>query len=149
MRNAGTLVLYGVIAMAGVQLFYFMSVEHLAVSLALLLEMTAPVMIVLWVWMRTGTRPDSRTFLGIALAMGGLVLVLDPRGARLDPLSVGFALAAAVCLSFFFLASAKGDLRIPPILAITSELSAACFAVTKTGLPVMPWIPACRGSAVP
>ncbi|WP_344306645.1 DMT family transporter, partial [Brevibacterium samyangense] len=155
-RNAGTLVLYGVIAMAGVQLFYFMSVEHLAVSLALLLEMTAPVMIVLWVWMRTGTRPDSRTFLGIALAMGGLVLVLDPRGARLDPLSVGFALAAAVCLSFFFLASAKGDLRIPPValtgvgmgvggatvgLLLLAGVVPAGFsaAVVDVGFMTLPW----------
>lgn len=32
------------------------------------------------------------------------------------------------------LGASSGDLRITPILAIASELSAACFAVTKTGL---------------
>lgn len=110
-----TVVLYGVVAMVGVQLLYFLAVEHLTVAVALLLEMTAPLMIVFWLWMRTGVRPAPATFAGMVAAMAGLVLVLDPRGADLHVGAVLLALGAAVCLCAYFLIGAKSDIGIPPV----------------------------------
>ncbi|WP_254668933.1 DMT family transporter [Brevibacterium sp. CS2] len=108
-------VVYGVVAIVGVQLLYFLAVEHLTVAVALLLEMTAPLMIVFWVWMRTGSRPAPATFAGMVTAMLGLVLILDPRGAELHLGAVLLALGAAVCLCAYFLIGAKADIDIPPV----------------------------------
>ncbi|RAC07302.1 EamA family transporter, partial [Burkholderia multivorans] len=56
-----TVLIYGLVSMAGVQGFYFVAVEHLPVAVALLLEMTAPMLIVFWIWARTRPRPATVT----------------------------------------------------------------------------------------
>ena len=76
-----TVVTYGLVSMAGVQGFYFVAVEHLTVAVALLLEMTAPMLIVFWIWARTRTRPATVTFIGVVVSMFGLLLVLNLRGS--------------------------------------------------------------------
>ena len=53
--------LYGVIPIAGAQLFYYNAVSHLSVGVALLLEYTAPILVVAWVWATTRRRPTSLT----------------------------------------------------------------------------------------
>ncbi|MCQ9369090.1 DMT family transporter [Brevibacterium sp. 50QC2O2] len=106
---------YGVISMAGVQLLFFLAVERMQVSIALLLEMTAPLLIVFWLWIRTGVRPAVPTLVGMVCAVAGLLVVLDPRGADLNLVGVLFALGAACCLASFFMVSAKSDNPIPPI----------------------------------
>lgn len=114
-RGWRTVVSYGVVSMAGVQLLYFLAVEHLAVAVALLLEMTAPLLIVFWLWATTRIRPATVTFIGMAVSLVGLMLVLDPGGSALSPLGVVFALGAAVCLASYFLVSAKVEVDIPPV----------------------------------
>src|SRR5699024_7105061 len=76
LRHWRTVVTYGLVSMAGVQGFYFVAVEHLTVAVALLLEMTAPMLIVFWIWARTRTRPATVTFIGVVVSMIGLLLVL-------------------------------------------------------------------------
>src|SRR5699024_5297975 len=75
--NAGLIVVYGLAAIAGAQLCYFYAVTHMQVSVALLLEYTAPVAVVVWLWLRHGLRPTRLTVLGAAISAVGLVLVLD------------------------------------------------------------------------
>lgn len=106
---------YGAVSMAGVQAFFFVAVDHLTVAVALLLEMTAPTLIVFWLWARTRYRPSTVTFFGVVVSMVGLVLVLDPGGARLNIVGVMTALAAAVCLASYFLVSADQRVPFPPI----------------------------------
>lgn len=110
-----TVVSYGVVSMAGVQLLYFLAVEHLAVAVALLLEMTAPLMIVFWLWATTRIRPATVTFIGMAVSLVGLLLVLDPGGSAISVAGVVFALGAAVCLASYFLVSARVEVDIPPV----------------------------------
>ena len=114
-RGWRTVVSYGVVSMAGVQLLYFLAVEHLAVSVALLLEMTAPLLIVFWLWATTRIRPATVTFIGMAVSLLGLMLVLDPGGGAISPIGVVFALGAAVCLASYFLVSAKVEVEVPPV----------------------------------
>ncbi len=67
------------------------------VSVALLLEYTAPVAVVVWLWLRHGHRPSGLTLLGAAIAACGLVLVLDViSGADLSAVGVLWALGAMV-----------------------------------------------------
>ena len=115
LRGWRTVVSYGVVSMAGVQLLYFLAVEHLAVSVALLLEMTAPLLIVFWLWATTRIRPATVTFIGMAVSLVGLLLVLDPGGGELSLQGVVFALGAAVCLASYFMVSAKVEVDIPPV----------------------------------
>ena len=66
--NAGLITVYGVSAVAGAQLCYFYAVTYMQVSVALLLEYTAPVAVVIWLWLRHGHRPSGLTVLGAAIA---------------------------------------------------------------------------------
>ena len=61
LRHTRTVVLYGAIPIAGAQLFYYNAVAHLSVGVALLLEYTAPILVVGWVWTTTrrGPAPDT------------------------------------------------------------------------------------------
>ncbi|MFC9441564.1 MULTISPECIES: DMT family transporter [unclassified Brevibacterium] len=135
-----TVLTYGLVSMAGVQGFYFVAVEHLTVAVALLLEMTAPMLIVFWIWARTRTRPATVTFIGVLVSMVGLLLVLNLRGASISVLGVVMALAAAVCLASYFLVSAKDTINVPPV-ALTG-LGMGVGALTMgliVLLGVMPW----------
>src|SRR5689334_6786176 len=55
-RSAGSVVLYGLIAVAACQLFYFNAVQRLDVGVALLLEYLGGVLVVGWMWLRHGQR---------------------------------------------------------------------------------------------
>ena len=57
--NVGLVTGYGLAAVAGCQLTYFYAVEHLQVGVALLIEYTAPVAVIAWMWLRHGHRPGS------------------------------------------------------------------------------------------
>ena len=62
------------------------------VGVALLIEYTAPVAVIAWLWMRHGQRPGRLTLVGASLAAVGLVLVLDLlSGADLSVVGVAWA----------------------------------------------------------
>jgi drug/metabolite transporter (DMT)-like permease len=101
-----TVLAYGIAPIAGAQLCYYNAVSHLSVGVALLLEYTSPVLVVGWLWATTRRRPSNLTIAGIALAVAGIVLVLDVfSGARIDMVGVAWALAAAVCAASYFMMS--------------------------------------------
>jgi drug/metabolite transporter (DMT)-like permease len=121
--NAGTVAVYGVAAVAGAQLCYFYAVTHLQVSVALLLEYTAPVAVVMWLWLRHGHRPSGLTLLGASIAAGGLVLVLDVlSGADLSLVGVLWALGAMVGAATYFVISADEDNGLPGIVLAAGGL---------------------------
>src|SRR5512139_1540876 len=75
--HAAVVVAYGAFAVAGAQFAYFNAVRHMDVGVALLIEYTAPVAVVGWMWLRHGHRPGRLTLVGAVVAALGLVLVLD------------------------------------------------------------------------
>jgi drug/metabolite transporter (DMT)-like permease len=108
LRHARTVVAYGAIPIAGAQLCYFNAVAHLSVGVALLLEYTAPILVVGWVWATTRRRPSALTLTGVALAIAGMMLVLNVfAGAHINMLGVGWGLAAAICAACYFVMSDK------------------------------------------
>jgi drug/metabolite transporter (DMT)-like permease len=114
---------YGVVAIALAQLCYFSAVQYLSVSVALLLEYLAPVMLIGWHWARTHRRPTGSVLAGAGLSIVGLAFVLDLRsGLTLNPIGVGWALGAAVCLSAYFLLSEDNGSDAPthPLLLTTA-----------------------------
>jgi len=111
-QHAKTVVAYGLIPIAGAQLCYYNAVAHLPVGVALLLEYTAPILVVGWLWATTRRRPSNLTLTGVALAVAGIMLVLNVfdagfSGANINLLGVGWALAAAVCAACYFVMSDK------------------------------------------
>lgn len=114
--NARIIVVYGLLAVAGAQLLYFLAVSRLDVGVALLIEYTAPVAVVLFMWAARGQRPGTFTFVGTAIAAVGLVLLLDVLGgARVDAIGVLFALGAMVGAAAYFVISADESSGLPPI----------------------------------
>ncbi|HEY2222847.1 EamA family transporter [Actinomycetospora sp.] len=120
-------VVYGLVPLAGAQVCYFSAVGHLSVGVALLIEYTAPVLLLGWTWARSGVRPRPATLLGTATAVAGLVLVLDVgRGTAVDVVGVLWGLGAAVCLAAYFRLSAGAgggtdeDPGGPPALVLTA-----------------------------
>jgi len=117
-RGARTLTVYGVAAIAGAQLCYFNAVDHLSVAVALLLEYSGTLLVVLWMWARHAHRPSIFTVAGAAAAIGGLALVLDVFGdVTVDAVGVAWGLGAAVGLAVYFVISATDDDgALPPLL---------------------------------
>lgn len=138
LRARKTVLIYGVVAVAGVQVCFFTAVRTLSVSVALLLEYLAPVLVVGWLWLRTGRRPTARTLTGGALALGGTVGVLDVLGGvQVDPVGVLWALAAAVCLACYFVVLGRdddGQDRLNPAVLASAGMVVGAVVVGVAGL---------------
>lgn len=127
--NARTIVVYGLLAVAGAQLLYFLAVSRLDVGVALLIEYTAPVAVVLFMWAFRGQKPGPLTFVGAGIAAVGLVLLLDILGgASVDALGVLFALGAMVGAAAYFVISADDTSGLPPITLAAGGLVFAAVA---------------------
>ncbi len=146
-RHARTVVLYGLIPIAGAQLCYYNAVAHLSVGVALLLEYTAPILVVGWLWLTTRRRPNTATLAGMLLAIAGIMLVLNIFGAesaRVNTTGVLWALAAAVCAACYFMMSDTGTGTadrepLHPLTLATGGLLVGGAAVTALGLTgIMP-----------
>jgi drug/metabolite transporter (DMT)-like permease len=134
-RNLPAVLGYGVFAVAGAQLFFFNAVEHLSVGVALLLEYSGTLLVVGWVWLRHGHRPRRLTVAGAAVAIAGLVLVLDLTGTqRVDAVGVLWGLAAATGLAVYFIVSSHSDNPLPPIAMAWSGLTVGGVVLLVAGL---------------
>ncbi|MGF2949884.1 EamA family transporter [Microbacterium alcoholitolerans] len=134
-KNAGMVVTYGLLAVTATQLFYFQAVAVMDVGIALLIEYTAPVAVVLWFWIRRGERPSRRSILGAAVAFVGLVLMLDVlTGARIDGGGILWALGAMVGAATYFVLSGRGDTGLPPIALAGCGLLLGAVGLTVAGL---------------
>ncbi|OKH73725.1 EamA family transporter [Mycolicibacterium obuense] len=151
-HHVRTIVAYGLIPIAGAQLFYYNAVAHLTVGVALLLEYTAPILVVGWLWATTGRRPSALTLSGVVLAIAGITAVLGligPHGfspVDFDLVGVGFGLAAAVCAACYFMMSEKvsgssgaigdehPDAPLHPITLATAGLFVGAAAVSLIGV---------------
>src|SRR4051812_6528506 len=133
--NAGVIVGYGVLAVGGAQLAYFNAVRHMEVGVALLIEYTAPVAVVVWLWLRHGQRPGRLTLAGAAVAALGLLFVLDAfAGFGLHAGGVVWALAAMVGCATHFVVSADDTTGLPPLALAAGGLVVAGVALAALGI---------------
>ncbi len=129
------LVTYGLMAVAVPQLAFFYAVEHLSVGVALLLEYLGMVLVVVWQALVARRAPRRTTLTGMALAIVGLLLVLDVLGGvRIDGIGVLFGLVAAFGLASFFLLSEGGhEDSLPPLALAGGGLVVAGTAFAVLG----------------
>jgi drug/metabolite transporter (DMT)-like permease len=134
-RATGRMVVYGVVAVAGAQLCYFSAVQHLSVGVALLLEYLAPVLLIGFFWWRRGQRPTAAKLVGAALAMAGLVLVLDLTGdVRISLVGVAWGLGAALCLCVYFVLSESSSSSSPALLLTTVGTGVGAVVLVLAGV---------------
>jgi len=133
-RNAGMISMYGLFAVAGAQVFFFNAIQHLSVGVALLLEYLGTILVVGWMWIRHGHRPRRLTGAGSAVAVVGLVFVLNlVGGARLDPAGVLWGLAAAFGLATYFVLSSKVDNDLPPVAMASAGMTVGALVLLGLG----------------
>jgi drug/metabolite transporter (DMT)-like permease len=130
-RNAGFVVAYGLVPVAGSQWAYFQAVSYMQVGPALLVEYTAPVAVVVWLWLRRGERPGRRTVLGAAIALVGLAMVLDlfSGSASVSVIGVVWALVAMLCVVCYFVLSAHDHTGLPPLVLAGAGLCVGALAL--------------------
>lgn len=133
--HAGTILAYGVAGVAGCQLFFFSGVERLGVSMALLLEYTSPLLIVLGTWLVTRRTPGLLTMVGGVVALGGVALVIDLFGhLQVDALGLAFGFGAAGCSAAYFVISAKRHDDLPPLVLATGGLLTGALLLGLAGV---------------
>ena len=102
------LFVYGIIGFLAVQALYFIAITRLHVSIALILEFTAPIWIVLWLRFVKRKVVPQLMWVAIFLAFGGLILIAQVwKGSTLDPIGVMAALLDGIVLAAFFLLGEK------------------------------------------
>jgi drug/metabolite transporter (DMT)-like permease len=115
-REWPALVAYGLVGVAAVQLFYFVAVARLPIGVAMLLEYLSPVLVTLWVRFVRGTRLHRAIWLGVGLAVAGLVLVAQVwDGLALDGVGGLAGLATAGCSATYFLLGERSVATSDPI----------------------------------
>ncbi|GAB2570595.1 EamA family transporter [Leucobacter ruminantium] len=138
LRGWRPVLLFGLLAVAGCQLAFFISVRFIPPSLALLIEFMGPVLLVFWMWARTRVAPSPLTLLGAALAVGGLAAISGiGAGAALHPLGILFGLVAAIGNAVYYAAGSSSSHGIPPLPFVGLGLGVAAIvmsAVSLTGL---------------
>jgi len=127
--------LFGLLAVGGAQLGFFNAVRYLPVGVALLLEYSGIILVVLWMWARHGDRPRRLTVAGAAAALVGLVLVLDVAGGGgIDPLGVIWGLVAAVGLATYFVLSARVDPELPSVALACGGMAFGAVVLVLLGV---------------
>ncbi len=126
---------YGLVGVAGCQLFYFNAVALMPVGVALLLEYLGTVLVVGWLWLRHAQRPRRLTVAGAIASIAGLILVLNLTGAAgINLVGVMWGLLAAVSLAIYFLLSAATDAEpLPPIVMAWAGMCVGALVLALLG----------------
>lgn len=114
-RHGWSLLLFGLVPVAGCQLLFFSAMQRMPVAVALLIQYLAPVLLVGFVWLRTRRAPSRLVVVGSVVAIVGLVLVVDVSGARFDLIGTLLALGAAVTVCAYFVMSERTGDDLPPL----------------------------------
>ena len=132
-RARWTVLVYGLVAVAGVQFAFYASLERIPVSTTLLIEYLAPIALVLFAWLRTRRRPQAIVLAGSVLAIGGLVLVIGPGGGALDPLGLAFAAIAMIGVCVYYAIGERAAEQLPPIALVAAGFVVGAVALAITG----------------
>jgi len=134
-REAGRVLVFGLVAMAGGQLCYFSAIESIPIGLAVLLEYLGVVLVVGWLWAARGQRPGWLTAAGAVTALAGLAFLAGLGGSsQLSPAGIMWGLGEAVSLAaYFLLSAAAGKQVLPPLVLAWSGLSAGALFLAVAG----------------
>ncbi|MFD8498659.1 DMT family transporter [Amycolatopsis sp. NPDC059657] len=130
------LIAYGLVAVGGIQLVYFIATSRIPVGIAILLEFVSPVLIALWTRFVRKIHLAKAVWGGIALAMVGLVLVAQVwQGLKLDALGLLAGFGAALCSAGYFLIGERGLASRHPLGMVTWGMGIGALAVCVVAPP--------------
>jgi len=135
-RELPALICFGLFAVAAVQALYFISIERLHVSIALILEFTSPIWIALWLRFVKRRQVSPLMWWGLAIGFIGLVLLAQVwKGMTLNVVGVIAALLSAFAMAFYFLlGESLGKKRSSEVLMVWGlGVAALSFAIA------LPW----------
>jgi drug/metabolite transporter (DMT)-like permease len=126
---------YGLVVVAFTQFGYYSAVAHMDVAVALLIEYTAPVLVLGWLWLRQGQRPSLLTGAGAVVAVIGLLFVLDVFSGSVHVSTIGvlWALAAMLGCAVYFISSAQPT-ALPPVALAGSGMLLGAAVLALLGL---------------
>ncbi len=136
MRELPFLALFGIGGLAFVQWFYFLAIHRLAIGIALLIQYLAPLLVALWARYVFHEHVRRRIWLALALALGGLALIVNVAHAgTISTAGVVFSLAAALTYALYILLAehAVGDRDAVSLLAWGFGFGALFWSI------VAPW----------
>jgi drug/metabolite transporter, DME family len=122
-----SLVLLGV-CIGLVNAVYYVAIDRLPVAVALVLQYTAPAMVVVYTAVRLRRRPRNEVVVAVALALAGVALVSGLLGADLgsvDTLGVVMGLASAVLFATYTLVGEDVTRAYGPLGAMFRAFSIA------------------------
>ncbi|MEU5164072.1 DMT family transporter [Streptomyces sp. NPDC020875] len=131
---------FGLLAVAGVQAFYFASISRIPVGVALLVEYLGPALVLGYIRF-VQRRPVTRAAaVGVVLAVTGLACVVEVwSGLGFDLLGLLLALGAACCQACYFILSDHGGddagNRADPLGVIAYGLLVGSVALTVVARP--------------
>jgi drug/metabolite transporter (DMT)-like permease len=139
--SLGGIVLFGLVAVAACQAMYFVAASRLPVGIAILLEFTGPVLVVLYQRLIRRQHVRRTAFFGIGVAMVGLCCVVEIwSGLSLDALGLACGLGAAAGNAAYFLIIDRLTGSAEPLVITTVGMSVACVVLMPLALPWdMPW----------
>ena len=123
------LAVFGIVGLAFVQLFYFLSIHRLPIGIALLIQYLAPLGVALWARYVQREPVRRRIWVALAFALAGLGLVVQVwSGVRLDGWGVAASLAGAATFAAYLLMAERAVGRRDPVsLSLYGFLFAALF----------------------
>lgn len=133
-RAKWIVLIYSVIAVAGVQLAFYTAIARIPVSTALLIEYLAPVALVAFFWLRSRRAPQLVVLGGSAVAIAGLVLVIGPTGGPLDPFGVVIAGVAMLGVAVYYVLGERSDLGVPPLALAAAGCLIGCLVLGLAAL---------------
>ncbi len=128
------LISFGVIGIAAVQVFYFVAIARLHVSISLIIEFTAPIWIALWLRFVMKKEVSKLMWWGLSLGFVGLMMVAQVwKGLTLNGIGVIAAFIDAFALAGYFLLGERlgkkkdSDVMMVWGLGVASVLFAIAF----------------------
>ena len=116
------------LALALVNLAYYVAIERLAVAVAIVLQYSAPALVVLWTTFVSRRRPSGRVVIALVAAMAGVVLVSEVVAGelgRFDTLGVAMGLASAILFASYTLLSERVERDYGPLNAVFRAFATA------------------------
>ena len=131
-NERGRLVIRGLLGFGGLS-GYYLAIAHLPLADATTIQNTTPLITAVLAWWLLRERVGWSTAFAIACGIGGVLLIVHPSGAGLDPVGVGFALLAAACSAVAYVTVRKlAQTEHPLVIVFYFPLIAAPLA--------LPWV---------
>lgn len=134
-RARRDIAMVGLIGVAASQLAFAQSLKTLPVGTAILIQYSAPTVIVLYRWITSWAAPGAATMAASCLTLCGVFAVASPNiDSRLDITGVLWALAAMLAVALYYVTASRVPHATPAISAVVISQIIGAAALCVIGL---------------